>query len=88
MQQPVSISRRVAVTAVGGAAPLLTASSSTRPSRDRPATANQAMWVLPKMFALAENWGMVVQCCHVHRPDVLQGLLAERGEDVVLDSSL
>ncbi len=27
--------------------------------RDRPAAANQAMWVLSKMFALAENWGMV-----------------------------
>ena len=27
--------------------------------RDRPAAANQAIWVLSKMFALAENWGMV-----------------------------
>ena len=27
--------------------------------RDRPAAANQAVWVLSKMFALAENWGMV-----------------------------
>ena len=27
--------------------------------RDRPAAANQAMWVLSKMFVLAENWGMV-----------------------------
>ena len=27
--------------------------------RDRPAAANQAMWVLSRMFALAENWGMV-----------------------------
>ena len=27
--------------------------------RDTPAAANQAMWVLSKMFALAENWGMV-----------------------------
>ena len=27
--------------------------------RDKPAAANQAMWVLSKMFALAENWGMV-----------------------------
>ena len=26
---------------------------------DRPASANQTMWVLSKMFALAENWGMV-----------------------------
>ena len=27
--------------------------------RDTPAAANQAMWVLSKMFTLAENWGMV-----------------------------
>ena len=27
--------------------------------RDKPAAANQAMWVLSKMFTLAENWGMV-----------------------------
>ncbi len=27
--------------------------------RDRPAAANQATWVLSRMFALAENWGMV-----------------------------
>ena len=27
--------------------------------RDRPAAANQVVWVLSKMFALAENWGMV-----------------------------
>ena len=27
--------------------------------RDTPAAANQAMWVLSKMFVLAENWGMV-----------------------------
>ena len=27
--------------------------------RDTPAAANQAIWVLSKMFALAENWGMV-----------------------------
>ena len=27
--------------------------------RDRPAAANQAIWVLSRMFALAENWGMV-----------------------------
>ena len=27
--------------------------------RDKPAAANQAVWVLSKMFALAENWGMV-----------------------------
>ena len=27
--------------------------------RDRPAAANQAVWVLSKMFVLAENWGMV-----------------------------
>ena len=27
--------------------------------RARPAAANQAMWVLSKMFGLAENWGMV-----------------------------
>ena len=26
--------------------------------RDRPAAANQAIWVLSKMFTLAENWGM------------------------------
>ena len=27
--------------------------------RDTPAAANQAMWVLSKMFTVAENWGMV-----------------------------
>ena len=27
--------------------------------RDKPAAANQAMWVLSKMFSLAENWGNV-----------------------------
>ena len=27
--------------------------------RDKPAAANQVVWVLSKMFALAENWGMV-----------------------------
>ena len=27
--------------------------------RDTPAAANRAMWVLSKMFTLAENWGMV-----------------------------
>ena len=27
--------------------------------RDTPAAANQAMWVLSRMFTLAENWGMV-----------------------------
>ena len=27
--------------------------------RDTPYTANQAMWILSKMFTLAENWGMV-----------------------------
>ena len=27
--------------------------------RDKPSAANQAVWVLSKMFALAENWGIV-----------------------------